>query len=89
MNHCVDWPKIVADLAHVHGDGDAAAGTRRLANALAIKRSRLRNLLTGTRPRHDHGEQLIELWCRHTGKSRDYIPMQHPSLSAAGLKQPA
>jgi hypothetical protein len=89
----VDWPTLLDDIAYLLGDVDPMNPTARmpcmqktLAAYLKVARGTLRGWLDGSRPKHDEGERLIEVWCRLNGKARDFTPVNRSSTSAAQMR---
>ena len=89
----VDWPKLLADLAHLLGEPEAGnpaarapCGERQLTDRLRVPRSTLRGWFDGSEPKHADGERLLDHWGRLTGKARQFAPLDHRSLSASQVR---
>lgn len=90
MNTRTDWSTVITDIAYLLGDADPSnpavripVGTRVMARALGLSREALRMWLDGSEPGHKAGENLIEHWCRLTGRARTFVPRTVSPLSAA------
>lgn len=85
----IDWPKVFDELAYLLGDVVEPDTGRRepvsvsaLADALKVPRGTLRYWIDGSEPRHVDGEGVLMVWCRLTGKGRDFAPRTRRPLSA-------
>jgi hypothetical protein len=85
--HSIDWPKVLDDMAHLLGEVDGQGrrwpcSQERLAERLGIARGTLRGWMDGSEPRHCDGEELLDRWCRLTGRGRVWAPKARRSLPA-------
>lgn len=65
----VDWWQVIVDLC-THGHTHAS-----IAISIGVGRSTINDWKNNSsRPKHEDGENLIELWCRLAGKSRESVP---------------
>lgn len=76
----VCWALILQDLC------TGRLNVNGLARELDIPRSTLRGWIEGQQPGHSDGERLLEYWIKATGKSREQIPRERQSLSAADFR---
>ena len=87
MSTRIDWPQLLADLAHMLGDDDPL-GRRMplnhygLANALSVPRGTLRGWLDGSEPKHSDGERLVDRWRVLSGKPAEFAPRERKGLTA-------
>lgn len=77
------WHVIVSLERHGYTNGAIAAAIGSSRGAVQDWKNR------GARPRHDDGENLIDLWITVTGNSREAVPRQQGYLSAAKVSRPA
>lgn len=89
----VDFPRLLGDIAYLLGDLDPinpaqriACSQEKLAERLVVARGTLRGWLEGSRPKHDEGERLIEVWCTLSSKSRTFVPLERRSFSASQVR---
>jgi len=89
----VDWSKLLGDIAYLLGEPDTvnpgmrvACSQEKLADGLGVSRGTMRGWMEGSRPKHDEGERLIAYWCRLTGKTRTFVPLERQSFSASKVR---
>lgn len=94
MTTQVDWPRLLDDLRWLLGEPDFAFPDARtplakpkLAIQLGMSWGAMRNLFDGTEPRHTQGEALIAMWCRLSGKGREFVPICRVSFTAAQMRR--
>lgn len=76
----VDWRQLIHELRKQHG-----MRISDIAIATSIARMSVYNYYTqATRPSHENGETLIQLWAWATSKTREQLPRENaPTASAA------
>lgn len=85
MKTCIDFVRVLDDIAHLLGDelpGSPAripAGSRAVADHLHVKRSTIMRWWSGAEPRHLDGELVLEHWTKLTGKDRAFAPRERVS----------
>lgn len=80
MPRAVCWPALLGDLCA------GRMSTYAVAELLDVPRSTLRGWIDGSQPNHADGERVIAVWIRVTGKSRELVPTEQRSLSAARVR---
>lgn len=86
----IDWPRLLADLAHVLGEPQEGTPYREPASAaelaadLGVPRSTLRGWMAGAEPKHGDGEALLLRWSCLTGKARAFAPLARPGGKPPG-----
>jgi hypothetical protein len=92
MNHRIDWPKVLGEIAYMLGE-PVPDGRQRLpcsevalAAVLEVPRSTLKGWIDGSEPKHSDGERILWRWCVLSGKPRSFAPTERASLSAAKVR---
>lgn len=88
----VDWPRVLEDIAACLGElgvdeQRVPCSTSELASAIGVSRGMVRGWLDGAEPKHAHGESVIAIWCRLTGKHLAFAPRTRAPLSAAQVRR--
>ena len=79
----VDWWRVITELLE---QGHTTRGIAQTLNKPRSGVSMLRNGFVG-QPKHSDGENLIDLWMKATGKSRDDLPRRTHELSVSQAKR--
>jgi hypothetical protein len=69
MRKRVNWFRIIADLSR------CGKSTYDISAQLERAQSTVDRWANGSEPRHNDGEDLIDMWCREMGKCRSEVPM--------------